>query len=131
MTTAKPRPPLAPGETRAYPVLPLRDTVVFPHMIAPLFVGRKSSAHRLENLRAIIANAQGRGEEARDMESVVAWLLWMLGFSVAHLNTRRTRDAADLLVTSPAGHFAVVECTTGLLKAENKLSLLHERACCR
>jgi hypothetical protein len=83
---------------------------------------------KLENLRAIIANAQGRGEEARDMESVVAWLLWMLGFSVAHLNTRRTRDAADLLVTSPAGHFAVVECTTGLLKAENKLSLLHERA---
>src|SRR5213078_1883524 len=35
MTTAKPRPPLAPGETRAYPVLPLRDIVVFPHMIAP------------------------------------------------------------------------------------------------
>ena len=25
MTAAKPRPPLAPGETRAYPVLPLRD----------------------------------------------------------------------------------------------------------
>ena len=43
MTTAKPRPPLAPGETRTYPVLPLRDIVVFPHMIAPLFVGRKKS----------------------------------------------------------------------------------------
>jgi hypothetical protein len=27
MTTAKPRPPPAPGETRAYPVLPLRDIV--------------------------------------------------------------------------------------------------------
>src|SRR5665213_3475520 len=40
MTTAMPRPSLAPGETRAYPVLPLRDIVVFPHMIAPLFVGR-------------------------------------------------------------------------------------------
>ena len=38
MTSAKPRPPLIPGETRAYPVLPLRDIVVFPHMIAPLFV---------------------------------------------------------------------------------------------
>jgi ATP-dependent Lon protease len=24
-----------------YPVLPLRDIVVFPHMIVPLFVGRK------------------------------------------------------------------------------------------
>jgi hypothetical protein len=52
----------------------------------------------------------------------------MLGFSVAHLNTRRTRDAADLLVTTPMGHFAIVECTTGLLKAENKLSLLYDRA---
>jgi len=39
MTSAKPRPPLAPGETRAYPVLPLRDIVVFPHTIVPLFVG--------------------------------------------------------------------------------------------
>ena len=37
MTTAKPRPPPAPGETRAYPVLPLRDIVVFPHMIVPAF----------------------------------------------------------------------------------------------
>ena len=36
MTSAKPRPPLIPGETRAYPVLPLRDIVVFPHMIVPL-----------------------------------------------------------------------------------------------
>src|SRR6202166_4757875 len=48
MTTASPRPPLAPGETRAYPVLPLRDIVVFPHMIVPLFVGRKKSIRGLE-----------------------------------------------------------------------------------
>ena len=46
MTTAKPRPPLAAGETRAYPVLPLRDIVVFPHMIAPLFAGREKSIRR-------------------------------------------------------------------------------------
>ena len=50
MTTAKPRPPPAPGETRAYPVLPLRDIVVFPHMIAPLFVGRKKSILALEEV---------------------------------------------------------------------------------
>ena len=48
MTVAKPRPPLAPGETRVYPVLPLRDIVVFPHVIAPLFVGRKKSILALE-----------------------------------------------------------------------------------
>jgi len=50
MTTAKPRPLLAPGETRAYPVLPLRDIVVFPHMIAPLFVGRRKSILALEEM---------------------------------------------------------------------------------
>jgi ATP-dependent Lon protease len=50
MTTAKPRPLLAPGETRAYPVLPLRDIVVFPHVIAPLFVGRKKSILALEEV---------------------------------------------------------------------------------
>ena len=48
MIATKPRPPLAPGVTRAYPVLPLRDIVVFPHMIAPLFVGRKKSLLALE-----------------------------------------------------------------------------------
>jgi len=50
MTSAKPRPPLIPGETRAYPVLPLRDIVVFPHMIVPLFVGREKSILALEKV---------------------------------------------------------------------------------
>ncbi|MCW5696690.1 MAG: endopeptidase La [Bauldia sp.] len=38
--------------TRAavYPVLPLRDIVVFPHMIVPLFVGREKSIHALEEV---------------------------------------------------------------------------------
>ncbi|MCH8861782.1 MAG: endopeptidase La [Proteobacteria bacterium] len=33
-----------------YPVLPLRDIVVFPHMIVPLFVGREKSVNALEDV---------------------------------------------------------------------------------
>ena len=37
-------------ETTLYPVLPLRDIVVFPHMIVPLFVGRDKSVQALESV---------------------------------------------------------------------------------
>ena len=33
-----------------FPVLPLRDIVVFPHMIVPLFVGREKSVRALEEV---------------------------------------------------------------------------------
>jgi ATP-dependent Lon protease len=38
------------AQTTIYPVLPLRDIVVFPHMIVPLFVGREKSIHALEEV---------------------------------------------------------------------------------
>jgi ATP-dependent Lon protease len=50
MTSPKPRPLPAPGESRTYPLLPLRDIVVFPHMIVPLFVGREKSVKALEEV---------------------------------------------------------------------------------
>jgi len=34
--------------TALYPLLPLRDIVIFPHMVTPLFVGRSRSIHALE-----------------------------------------------------------------------------------
>ena len=39
-----------PPRLNVYPVLPLRDIVVFPHMIVPLFVGREKSVRALENV---------------------------------------------------------------------------------
>jgi ATP-dependent Lon protease len=38
--------------SQSYPVLPLRDIVVFPHMIVPLFVGREKSVRALEEVMA-------------------------------------------------------------------------------
>jgi len=39
------QPPSA-TEIVQYPLLPLRDVVVFPHMVIPLFVGRRSRSRR-------------------------------------------------------------------------------------
>ena len=42
--------PTSGGTSQLHPVLPLRDIVVFPHMIVPLFVGREKSIKALEEV---------------------------------------------------------------------------------
>ncbi len=51
-----------------YPVLPLRDIVVFPHMIVPLFVGREKSIKALEEVmgadkQILLATQKNAGDE--------------------------------------------------------------------
>lgn len=36
------------GEVSEFPLLPLRDVIIFPHMVVPLFVGREKSIQALE-----------------------------------------------------------------------------------
>jgi len=36
------------SETKKFPLLPLRDVIIFPHMVVPLFVGREKSIAALE-----------------------------------------------------------------------------------
>ena len=57
----------------SYPVLPLRDIVVFPHMIVPLFVGREKSVRALEEVmqddKQILLSSQidpGEDDPAQD-----------------------------------------------------------------
>ena len=62
---SKPQPPAvssqASASLRRIPVLPVRDTVLFPHAVLPLTVGRESSILLIESLgeeRSIVVTAQ-------------------------------------------------------------------------
>ena len=82
----------------------------------------------LDVLQGLVAKAQTKGANARDLEIAVAWLLWMLGFSTTHIGgTPQTGNAPDLIAATPSGNLVVVECTTGILKEDSKLPHLFER----
>lgn len=83
---------------------------------------------KLVILNEILEKAGERGFGARELETAVGSLLWMIGFSINHLGgTARLQEAADLLVTTPSGHIALIECTTSHLKPDTKLPLLASR----
>ena len=65
-----------------YPVLPLRDIVVFPHMIVPLFVGREKSVRALEavmkedkQILLVAQKAIARKTGARGLRSIMEAIL--------------------------------------------------------
>lgn len=104
--------------------------VLDPNGVNPLRTAYAAFDPELDVLKGLLTKQQGsnRGYNARDFESGVARALWMLGFSVVQVgNTPQTSDAPDILAVTPSGNVLVIECTTGQLKAENKLALLVER----
>lgn len=81
--------------------------------------------NNLEVLQELIAKSQTRGANARDLEIAISWLLWLLGFSTTHIGgTAKTSDAPDLIASTPGGDLVIIECTTGILKEDSKLSHL-------
>ncbi|MBN9010006.1 MAG: endopeptidase La, partial [Rhizobiales bacterium] len=64
-----------PAGDDVFPVLPLRDIVVFPHMIVPLFVGREKSIRALEEVmradkQILLATQQNPSEDEPTPESI-------------------------------------------------------------
>ena len=70
-----------------------------------------------------------RGRDARDFETGIANLLFMLGFSVDPLFGKPLEEGPDLIATTREGHIALVECTTsGDIDKNGKWSKLVDRA---
>ncbi len=76
-----------------FPLLPLRDVVVFPHMVIPLFVGRKKSIQALERAmesgkHILLVTQKDAGDEDPTPEHIyevgtIANILQLLKFRTA------------------------------------------------
>ena len=109
--------PVLPADPITLPLLPLRDVVVFPHMVIPLFVGRPKSIKALEAAmeagRQIVLVAQkaaGKDEpKADDMFEVgcVSSILQMLKLpdGTVKVLVEGTQRATTLSITDNGEHF--------------------------
>lgn len=80
-------------------------------------------------LKEWIFRPMTKGMQARDFEAAVSWIAWMLGFNTALLGLfQKVQEAPDVILSTPKGHYMVVECTIGMLKVENKLATVIRRA---
>ena len=68
------------------------------------------------------------GKQNRSFEHGMALLFNILGFSVSHYGKlSNMEDGPDIIAITPSGNIGVIECTTGLLNAKDKLAKLFQR----
>jgi ATP-dependent Lon protease len=109
--------PILPAEPITLPLLPLRDVVVFPHMVIPLFVGRPKSIKALEaamesgrQIMLVAQKAAGKDEpRADDMFDVgcVSSILQMLKLpdGTVKVLVEGLQRATTQRITDTDGHF--------------------------
>ncbi len=121
----------------SYPVLPLRDIVVFPHMIVPLFVGREKSVRALEEVmqddKQILLSSQkdpGQDDPATDdiySHGVLANVLQLLKLpdgTVKVLVEGKSRVRITKFIENEAFFEAEAEVLTEVVGAEEELPAL-------
>ena len=84
----------------------------------------------LEALKTTLTNdGTPRGPVAKQFETAVAAVVWAYGLAPVQTDyADQTKDGPDVLAVAPSGGIAVIECTIGLLKAQNKLANLVRRS---
>lgn len=85
---------------------------------------------KLNMLRTyLLPPSAAKGSANINFEMAVSWLAWAYGLAPASMGLAdQGREGPDLYAVAPSGGFVVIECTLGLLKAENKLANLARRA---
>lgn len=111
-----------------YPVLPLRDIVVFPHMIVQLFVGREKSVKALESImkndRQILLLAQKNAEDDDPKSNS----LYEVGTLASVLQILKLPDGTVKVLVEGLKRAKLVEYTARTDFFEAKADLVEEHA---
>ncbi|MGH6923572.1 MAG: endopeptidase La, partial [Propylenella sp.] len=118
--TENPRLIGVPSGESSFPVLPLRDIVVFPHMIVPLFVGREKSINALEEVmradkQILLATQKDAGDDDPSPEAIfeigtLATVLQLLKLPDGTVKVLvEGRDRAQILRYTERGNFFEAE----------------------
>jgi ATP-dependent Lon protease len=115
--------PPVPVTLDALPVLPLRDVVVYPHMVIPLFVGRDKSMRALERAmeseRQILLVAQTRP----DIDDPEVADLHKVGTLAGVLQLLKLPDGTVKVLVEGQSRVAIDDCSEvdGMLTARSRL----------
>lgn len=101
----------------------VRDEAVIPSSLRLVMESFDPGLEKTKRGFATVPLTSRNSKVQDDLEHAVGAILWMLGFSVYRLGASTMTDAVDLLARSPVGHFLLIECTTGPLKAEKRANL--------
>jgi ATP-dependent Lon protease len=92
MTDKPSKSPKISSEPAELPVLPLRDVVVFPHMVIPLFVGREKSVRALETAMAGGKKILLVAQRSPDVDEPAAGDLYTIGTIASVLQLLKLPD---------------------------------------
>ncbi|MGU3668212.1 endopeptidase La [Methylobacterium sp. A49B] len=126
MSQSKSRQPVVPGSTGTYAVLPLRDIVVFPHMIVPLFVGREKSIRALEEAvrtdrHILLATQINAGDDDPATDAI-----YKIGTLASVLQLLKLPDGTVKVLVEGVGRAKVVDFTRSDEFYEATAEALHD-----
>ena len=101
----------SPIETLDLPVLPLRDVVVFPHMVIPLFVGRDKSMHALEQAMAADKRILLLAQKSAETDDPTAADLYQVGTLAQVLQLLKLPDGTIKVLVEGLSRVNVTQVT--------------------
>ena len=109
--------PSPPAEAGVVPVIPMRDLVLFPQMIAPVFVGREKTRRAIERAvgmdgRILVVTQRRSGDDDPDLDA-----LYSVGVTASVLNREPLPDGTLKLFISGLHRTVVVKPVDGAFLA--------------